>query len=370
MSTPAASHARNAKRQERDVQPMIEIVRAGLVESSHIVSLAVSDVNGKLAASWGNPELRTFLRSSAKPFQALPTVAEGAADTAGFSEIELALMCASHAGTDRHAELAAGMLAKIGCTAANLKCGIHTPYDAPTAEALIRHGSAPDTLRNNCSGKHSGMLALAQHLGAPLETYLELDHPVQQLILKYFTLMTDLPLNDIVIGTDGCSAPNFAIPLRLAAMAYARLVDPSDLDEPVATAARRLVAAMTAYPEVVSGAGRFDTELMRVTSGRLLSKGGAEGYQCIGIPAGSLGHEHPAFGLALKVLDGDLGHRAGSAATLQVLHELGAISPDERAALSAFDARELQNLAGLPTGALRISASFGLERFRDELRER
>ena len=168
-----------------------------------------------------------------------------------------------------------------------------------------------------------------------------------------------------MVGRDGCSAPNFAIPLHNAAMAYARLMSPEEANDPTAAAARRLVAAMTKIPEVVAGAGRFDTELMSISSGRLLSKGGAEGYQCIGIPAGSLGYEHPAFGLALKVLDGDLGHRAGSAAALHALHQLGAITPDERAALASFDARELQNLAGLPTGELRISASFELERFGD-----
>lgn len=350
--------------------PMIEIVRAGLVESSHFVSLAVTDSFGNLVAAWGDPDLQTFMRSSAKPFQALPAVFEGAVDAAGFTETELALMCASHAGTDRHAGLAAGMLAKIGCTVDSLRCGIHAPYDPQTAEELVRSGEPADALRNNCSGKHSGMLALARHLEAPLDTYLEPAHPVQQLILKTFATMTNLPIEAIRVGTDGCSAPNFAVPLRNAAAAYARLMAPDGLPGPQAAAARRVVAAMTGNPDVVSGAGRFDTELMRICAGRVLSKGGAEGYQCVGIPADSLGSEHPALGLALKVLDGDLGHRASSAATLQVMEQLGAITCEQRSTLSRFDVRELRNLAGQPTGSLRISPAFEFVRTSDDTRQR
>ena len=173
--------------------PMVEILRAGLVESSHLVSLVVVDSSGKLIAASGDPGLQTYMRSSAKPFQAMPAIVEGAVDAAGFTEIEVALMCSSHAGTDLHADLAASMLAKIGCDAVDLKCGIHTPYDQHTADRLTRSGSANSALRNNCSGKHSGMLALAVHMGAPLETYLDPNHPVQRLILENFGRMTVLP---------------------------------------------------------------------------------------------------------------------------------------------------------------------------------
>jgi L-asparaginase II len=345
--------------------PMVEILRAGLVESAHLVSLAVVDSSGNLIAAWGDPGLRTYMRSSAKPFQAMPAIVEGAMDEAGFTEAEVALMCSSHAGTDMHADLAAGMLAKIGMSVADLKCGIHTPYDQHTADWLTRSGAANSALRNNCSGKHSGMLALAKHLGAPLETYLDPNHPVQQLILENFARVAGLPIESIQVGIDGCSAPNFAVPLYNAALAYARLMEPGALPGPEAMAARRVVAAMTGNPEVVSGDGRFDTELMRACDGRLLSKGGAEGYQCIGIPVGLLGSGGPALGLALKVLDGDLGHRASAAASLQVLEQLGAITPRQRKMLPRFDARELTNLAGLPVGELRISPAFALERSSD-----
>jgi L-asparaginase II len=340
--------------------PLVEILRDGLVESSHLAAFALADSSGSLIAAMGNPESQIFMRSSAKPFQALPTLISGAADEAGLTSEEVALMCASHAGTDRHAALAAGMLLKIGCSVENLLCGVHLPYDASTAEALMRERLPPDALRNNCSGKHSGMLALAVHLGAPLETYLHPDHPVQKMILENFSQMTDLPLHAIKVGIDGCSAPNFAIPLRNAAMAYARLMAPEELPGPKADAVRRVVEAMTSHPAVVSGEGRFDTELMRACAGRLLSKGGAEGYQCIGIPADSLGYKHPALGLALKILDGDLGHRAGSVAALEVLEQIGAIRRDERASLARFDARILQNLAGLHTGEIRIAPGFAL----------
>ncbi len=332
---------------------MVDISRGGIVESSHRVVAAVANAHGEVMARWGNADFITFLRSSAKPFQGMPLVESGAAAHFGLSEQELAIVCASHAGTDKHIEVINSILRKIGLNEADLQCGTHTPYDNGTARKLIIAGEKPSPIRHNCSGKHAGMLAAARYLEAPIMTYLEPDHPVQQQILQTFTDMVSMAADDIIFGIDGCSAPNFAVPLQNTATAFARLMDPGQFSENRADCCRVIVNAMTAYPQMVSGEGRFDTLLMQVTSAQLLSKGGAEGFQGIGIPPESLGPGSPALGVALKVLDGDLGSRARSVATIAVLDALGVLSAEERQLLKQFDTRPILNQSGLHVGEIR-----------------
>ncbi len=332
---------------------MVDIIRGGIVESSHRVVAAVANVRGEVLAAWGNADLVTFLRSSAKPFQGMPLVESGAAAHFELSEQELAIACASHAGTDDHIEVVHSILRKIGLSEADLRCGTHTPYDTKTSKKLIMAGEKPSPIRHNCSGKHAGMLVVARYLDAPTSTYLEPDHPVQVRILDNFAEMVSMAADDIIVGIDGCSAPNFAVPIRNAASAYARLMDPGQFSTEKVDSCGAIVRAMTAYPEMVSGEGRFDTLLMQVSSAQLLSKGGAEGFQGIGIPPNSLGPGSPALGVALKVLDGDLGSRALSVATIAVLEALGVLSTEERQQLEQFDSRPIQNQSGLHVGEIR-----------------
>ena len=197
------------------------------------------------------------------------------------------------------------------------------------------------------------MLAVARYLDASTSNYLETEHPVQVQILHNFAEMVSMAAADIVVGIDGCSAPNFAVSIRNAATAYARIMDPGQFSIEKADSCRAIVRAMTAYPEMVSGEGRFDTLLMQVSSAQLLSKGGAEGFQGIGIPPNSLGSGSPALGVALKVLDGDLGSRALSVATIAVLDALGVLSAKERQQLKQFDSRPILNQSGLHVGEIR-----------------
>lgn len=336
---------------------MVDITRGGIVESSHQVVAAVANVHGEILAAWGNADLVTFLRSSAKPFQGMPLVESGAAAHFGLSEQELAIVCASHAGTDEHIEVTHSVLRKIGLSEADLRCGTHTPFDARTSKKLIMVGEKPSPIRHNCSGKHAGMLAVARFLDTPISTYLEPEHPVQMQILHSFAEMVTMAADDIIVGIDGCSAPNFAVPLRNAATAYARLMDPGQFSKKRADSCRAIVNAMTAYPKMVSGEERFDTLLMQVTSIQLLSKGGAEGFQGIGIPANSLSPGSPALGVALKVLDGDLGSRARSVATIAVLEALGVLPAEERQHLNQFDTRLILNQSGLRVGEIRSHPS-------------
>ena len=343
--------------------PLFEVTRGNIVESVHYGSIAVVDANGKLISSYGDPKAVAFLRSSAKPFQVLPFVEHGGMENFGFTPHELALACASHEGSDLHVQTVEEIQKKVGIDEGNLQCGIHMPSDVDAFRSLIVNGKQPTPNRNNCSGKHSAMLAYAKLRGLPLENYLDLEHPIQQDILASFAEMCLLPVKEIGLGTDGCSAPNFAVPLYNAAFAFARLCDPNELAEVRASACRKITSAMTTYPEMVSGYGEFDCELMKVGAGRVVCKRGAEGYQIIGLLPGALGPDSPGIGIALKVSDGDasrmsldLAHnnRVRPAVTLEVLRQLGALSSKQEQALAAFGpGKSIKNHRGIVTGESR-----------------
>jgi L-asparaginase II len=330
------------------------------VESIHYGSIAVVDSNGKLIASHGDPQTVAFLRSSAKPFQALPFVERGGLEHFGFTARELALACASHEGSDMHVQTVRQLQKKIGVMEQDLQCGTHLPGDVNELKSLIVHDRPPTANHNNCSGKHTAMLAHARMRGLPLESYLDIDHPVQQDILACFAEMCGLTVEQIELGIDGCSAPNFAVPLFNAAFAFGRLCDPRGLSETRAAACHKITSAMTSHPEMVSGFGEFDQQMMNVGQGRIVCKRGAEGYQIVGLLPGMLGPESPGVGIAIKVLDGDasrLGsglestNRVRPAVTLEILRQLGVLSPAQEQALAAFGPeKSIANHRGLVTG--------------------
>ncbi len=338
-------------------QPLVELTRGPLVESIHFGALAIVDVNGSLVGSVGDPNLVANLRSSAKPFQALSLVENGGADAHALTDRELAITCASHAGTDDHVAVLMALQARIGVKESDLLCGEHVPFDEATARAMRARGEEPTQNRHNCSGKHTGMLANALHRGLPLDDYLDAAHPLQKVILETFAEMVGMRPQDVPVGIDGCSAPTFAAPLRSAAHAYALLSDPSRLPEPRRSALGRIFKAMTSHPDMVSGPQRFDTLLMEATNGKVVAKGGAEGYQGIGIAPGALGPGSPALGVALKISDGDASGRAVGMAALAVLVQLGILSDSERKALERFDRRPLHNWRKLEIGEVRACFS-------------
>lgn len=319
-----------------DYLPIFQLSRGDIVESIHFGSLVVVDTQGKILAQHGNPNLVTYLRSTAKPFQALPFIERGGQVTFDLLPSEVALLCASHSGTDEHVATLLSIQKKTGVRESELLCGIHPPYDDSTALALAQRGEKSTPNRHNCSGKHTAMLAFAHWQGWSTTDYLDPSHPVQQHILTTLSEMCGLSIGDIVLGTDGCSAPNFAIPLHNAAWGYARLCDPSDLPSDRAIGCRTITSAMTSFPEMVAGPGRFDTHLMRTTNGSIVSKGGAEGYQGLGLLPGALGPGSPALGIAFKISDGDLKGRARPAVAIEVLRQLKALSKDELEELADF----------------------------------
>ena len=328
-----------------EYQPVFEVTRGNIVESTHYGAVAVVDSNGRLLAWYGDPKTVTFMRSSAKPLQALSFIEHGGDQAFHLTSKETAILCASHEGTDEHVEVIKGIQAKVGVQESDLLCGTHLLSHLPTVEAMRLRGEPLSQNRNNCSGKHTGMLAYARMRGLPIADYISPEHPVQKTILATFSEMCGIEPERVQIGTDGCSAPNFAIPLSNAALGFARLCDPHNLSQERATACRRITSAMMANPVMVSGIGRFDTRVMEICSKRIVAKGGAEGYLALGIMAGALGAESPGIGIVFKVSDGDLSvrdpeggfhNRVRPAMALEILKQLGYVSEKELEALAEF----------------------------------
>jgi L-asparaginase II len=338
--------------------PVFELTRGDSHESVHLGAIALVNIHGQLIASYGDPWANTFLRSSAKPFQILPFLERGGQNAYNLTLQEIAIMCASHSGTDQHVAILKDIHKKASLTESQLLCGVHPPIDSRIKEDLIRRGEQPTPYRHNCSGKHSGMLAYAHLLNLSISDYIDPNHPVQISILNAFAEMSVIDTDQILLGTDGCSAPNFAVPLYNSAFAYARLCDPDNanppLDSNLGAACRTVTTAMISHPDLVAGPERFDTDLMSVTQGRLVSKGGAEGYQAIGLLPGALGTGSPAIGIAFKIADGDPKDRARPAVALEILGSLGILSLDEMEALARYGPiTPLQNWRKLTIGEAR-----------------
>lgn len=319
------------------------VVRRGpIAESRHRFEVAVCGPDGALHAASAHPELVTTLRSAAKPFQLLPLVERGHAERYGFDDEMLAVMAASHTGSAYHRALVSRILDSLGCTPDDLACGFHEPFD-PDAQAELReHPERRSTLFHNCSGKHSGMLALALAEGWPTRGYERADHPLQQLMRRSVAEMSGLPPEAVLVGVDGCSVSVFGMPLAGMARAYARLGAASGRD-PREAALARIRDAMRAFPRATGGAGRLSTELMERTRGRLVAKGGAEGLECVALPERRLG-------IALKCEDGNA--RGLGPALVGILDQLGLLDPDAIRSLDEQRRPVIRNHAGLEVGAL------------------
>jgi L-asparaginase II len=337
---------------------LVEVWRGPIVESRHRGHLTAVDGGGETVAALGLPETVTYIRSSGKPFQAMPLIVSGAADRFGFTEQEIAIACGSHSGEPIHVETVRSMLKKIGLDESALKCGVHEPFSAEVARELTRNQESPNVLQNNCSGKHAGMLALALHLGAPTESYDDSSNPVQQAIAKTIAEFSDTPLDQIALGVDGCGVPVFGVSVRAMALMYARLVAPSEsLSTAIRNACKRIVKAMVDFPEMVGGTkDRLDTELIKAGRGRLISKIGAEGVYTVGVlPC----PEWPnGLGLALKIEDGD-DHRARPPAVIEALRQLNVLAANELMALASYAPTVIKNRRGERVGEAR--AAFTLE---------
>ncbi|MDY6964603.1 MAG: asparaginase [Halobacteriota archaeon] len=305
---------------------LVEVRRNGLVESVHKGSIAVTDIEGKLVASFGDPEDVTFMRSAAKPLQAIPVVEIGAAERFHLTDEEIAVMCGSHSGQPFHVEAVKSALSKIGLDERDLRCGARYPLHRSSANELILKKEEPGPVHNPCSGKHTGMLAISIFMGYPTKDYYEADHPAQQLILESISDMAEVGKDQIRIGIDGCGVPVHGIPLKNMALAFAKLASPRDLRREKKRAAERVVCAMQSHPEMVAGSGRLCTVLMHATK-KIITKIGAEGVYCVGVPEKNIG-------IAVKIEDG--GDRAIGPVVIEVLDQLGILSEDELRSLQRY----------------------------------
>jgi L-asparaginase II len=320
---------------------LLEVYRGDFIECIHRGAFAVVGSGAEVLRSAGDVKRPIYMRSAAKPLQALPVIESGAADEFGLSEREIAVTTGSHSGCKIHIRAVEEILTKAGLRSENLLCGIHPPSNPTEKERLIKEGIAPGSLHNNCSGKHAGMLVLAKFLGASVQDYLSGEHPVQKLIKQTIAEMAGLEPQDVKVGTDGCGAPAFLLSLEKMALAYARLAGPEGLAPERAAAAGRITRAMRSHPEMVAGPGRFTTDLIQACGGKLFAKGGAQGVYCVGVP-------EEGVGIALKIDDG-----AGAPyypLVLEILRRLEVLDQEELDSLPSYRRPLIKNWRGEVVG--------------------
>jgi L-asparaginase II len=323
--------------------PLAIAYRGELPESCHYGSIAVVDAAGRCIARAGAPQSLTWSRSTCKPLQAMPLVGHPDFARLGWSAPELAMICASHSGQRVHTRRVARMLKQIGCGVNDLACGVHAPYWIESLGAdpqPLTHFSA---LHNNCSGKHTGMLACCQLMGIDERGYLHADHPLQQAIAQAVSHWTDVPVSALGVGIDGCSAPNFAMPLQALALAYARLVTRNE-DMRYGPAPKLIAQAMVHHPLLVAGQRRLDARLMRAGRGAWLSMIGAEGVCCLGV-------FDKGWGIAIKIADG--AERAVRVVVVETLRQLALLDRTALDDLADIAIGTLRNCNGIPVGSVR-----------------
>jgi L-asparaginase II len=326
---------------------LARVWRGKRVESVHRGSVAVVDEDGTLVAAAGVPRGGIYLRSAAKPFQAMPLLEAGGEKAFRLGSDEIALLCASHGGEPRHVRVARRLLDRGGFSAADLACGAHLPMHEPSARALLASGQRPTALHNNCSGKHAGLLLACRLYGFAPAGYWKPDHPLQRMIGGRVGDLCGVPVSRIGIAVDGCSLPVFHLPLSSLAFGYARLMArarPADVSD---TAVReRIRRAMWESPAMVAGSGRFTTEFLEAGPGRWIGKEGAEGVYAVGLAAAR--KEEKALGIAFKLEDGS--SRARDAVTLDILARLRRLPGTARRLLSRHLAPVVANVRGLAVG--------------------
>jgi L-asparaginase II len=325
---------------------LVEVLRGDNIESAHCGAVAVVDADGGIVQSLGDIERPVFPRSAVKALQALPLIESGAAERFRLTDAELVLACASHSGERMHLEQVGSVLAKAGQGAAALECGAHWPLNVEAGHVLAASGGRPTALHNNCSGKHAGFICVACALGADPAGYIQPSHAVQRVVTAALEEVTGAPHTSSMRGTDGCSVPTYAVPLKALALGFARFGTGHPFAPQRAAAAARLRAAVAAFPSLVAGSGRFDTRVMKALGVRAFVKGGAEGVWC-----GAL----PALGLGIAVKCDDGAGRAAEVAMAALLLRHLTLPDDAEEALRGLAHPAVTNWQGTRVGALRPS---------------
>jgi L-asparaginase II len=332
-----------------DNPALVDVTRGSVIESLHRGTVAIADASGKLVCSIGDIDARVFPRSAIKALQAIPMVESGASEALDLTDAELALACASHSGEEVHANAARVMLLKAGLTEDDLECGPQWPRRMEDAAKLILADETPCGLHNNCSGKHAGFLGLARVMGVETRGYIEPQHPVQREVRLVMEQLTGDTLSDDVCGTDGCSIPTYASPLKSFARAFAAFGTGEGLEPLRADAAGRLFDACINEPYMVAGADRFCTRVMEGFRGRVFVKTGAEGVFCASIP--ELG-----YGVALKCDDGAT--RASEVMMATVLEAMLELNDAEAALMDGLVNPPVLTRRGIQAGHIKPRQDF------------
>lgn len=330
---------------------LAEVYRNQTVESVHYGSIVVCDKDGSVLYYCGDPDLITYTRSSAKAFQFLPVYESGAIKRYGHSLKQMAIMLGSHVGSEEHQQVTKSNLDLIGLDESYLKCGVHPPIEHQMKGYIPYEGQQFSALGHNCSGKHSGQLALALHIGDDPQDYLNPESKTQQIVKQAVAEAYDYAIDKIQMGTDGCSLPNFALPLKNMAKAYARIVTRTS-DSPIRREAyETVIKAMTQYPVMVSGNGRCDLAVTETCKGDVILKVGGEAVEVIGILS-------KGIGIAIKIADGNM--RAIYPVIVETLRQLGVVDDNQATAIAEFSQPQIYNFRNINVG--HIVPAFKLKR--------
>ena len=324
---------------------LVKVYRGKTIESVHCGSVAVVDAEGKLIYSFGNSYFVTYLRSSAKPFQAIPLITSGAAKEFGLTQKEIAIISGSHNGQKIHIDVVRNVLKKIVLSEKNLQCGVHIPHYYTANNITPPAGTKFTPIHHNCSGKHSGILAMCVYSGWDIKYYLDKNHPAQKLILKSISEICQYPEKMIGIGIDGCGVPVHAMPIYNMALGFSNLINYNSKDEKTSKAYKLIVDSMRKYPEMVSGEGRLDLSLAIASKNNILAKAGGEALSCSGIL-------DRGWGMAVKIADGT--QRAIGPAVIETLKQMGLLNEKQICKIKKFSHPLIKNFRGDQVGFIQV----------------
>ncbi|MFP4018840.1 MAG: asparaginase [Bacteroidales bacterium] len=325
-------------------EKLVEVTRNKVAECIHRGDIAIVDVDGNLVKYTGDIEKYTYMRSAAKPLQAMNVVISGADEEFNFSSEEIAIMCASHYAETEHLQVVRQILDKINLDEKSILAGKSKPLSKKVAFEYAWKNFEDNVLFNDCSGKHAGVLAVCRHKNYTLNDYISEAHPVNQEILEIISTMTDYDKDSIATGIDGCSLPVHAMPLHSMARGYANLSNPQNLKQGYAHAARRISDAMVENPFMIAGTDGFCTDLIANTNGKLIGKIGAEGVYCVGI-------KDKGIGIAVKIEDGLMDILPP--VVMKVLTDMEILNDNERKALENYSIMSNHNDIGTVVGEIK-----------------
>jgi L-asparaginase II len=328
---------------------LVEVTRGNVVESIHRGDIAVVNYKGDLLYYAGDPVKVTYIRSAAKPIQALNVILSSAFDEFNLSYKDLAIMCASHYGEDFHRETVDQILHKIELSKEHILGGSVPSLSNEIAMMHARENLQPDQLFSDCSGKHAGFLAVCQKKGFPVDSYMNPDHPLQKEILNLISQVCEYPRDKIKLGVDGCSVPVHALPVFNMALGYARIARATNFDSDLSEASQLIFKAMNQHPEMIAGTNGFCSELIANTNGKLIGKIGAEGIYCVGL-------KNEGIGIALKIEDGNM--QRIPPVVIKLLEELHVLTKQELNSLRKYS--PISNLNDLGNKVGDVRANFEL----------